>query len=115
MTDLVQLKADFEKAYEVLKSASSEYAKTSLALEKAKREYEVEKGKALLDGNIEGKNAEIREADARRFLMEYFVKLAETEDAFSNAKSAFAIAATHKEELEIYLRIAELEHGIRKE
>jgi len=109
MTDLEKLKADFEKVYKDLKSASSLYAKASFELDKAKRKYEEQKGEALLDENITGKNAEIREAEARRLLPGTVIKLAECEDAFNNAKAAFAMASTMKEELEAYLEIAKLE------
>jgi len=109
MVDLQKLKADFEEAYKDLKLASVQYAKASLALDRAKRKYEEQKGEALLDENIKGKNAEIREAEARRLLTGTVIKLAECEDAFSNAKAAFAMASTRKDELEAYLEIAKLE------
>ena len=107
--DLESLRADFKDAYEALKSASSQYAQASLALDKTKREFEAAKGILLVDGTLNGKNQETREAQANQILVSETIKLAEAEDAFSKAKSAFALASTRKDELEVYLKIAELE------
>lgn len=107
--DLAVLKANFNEAYEVLRNASKQYGETSLALEQAKRKLESAKGTLLVDGTLTGKNQETREAQASQILLAETIKLAEAEDAFQNAKSDFALASLRKEELETYLRIAELE------
>lgn len=106
---LAELGKNFKSAYSVLKNASKELTRSAIELEKAKREYAKQKGYLHLTGKLDGKNAEIRDAQAADLLIPETIMLVQCEESHNVAKGNFALAKTVIDELEIYLRIAELE------
>lgn len=69
---------------------------------------EEQKAQAQVGGVFDGKNAEIREAQAREHLQPQFLKLSLAENAERKARRDFDLASIEVDTVKTLLRIAEL-------
>jgi hypothetical protein len=83
------------------------FTATEAAIE-AKNDLETAKYQALTGGVIDGKNAEIREAQLRTHLDADYSKLSETESAERKARYNYDLASIEVDTVKTLLRIAEL-------
>ena len=84
------------------------FTATEAAIE-AKINLETAKYQALTGGVIDGKNAEIREAQLRAHLDADYSKLSEIEKAERRARHDFDLASVEVDTVKTLLRIAELQ------
>ena len=75
----------------------------------AKADLENAKYQALIGGVIDGKNAEIREAQLKSHLEAYYAKLELAEKAERGARHGFEMASIEVDTVKTLLRIAELQ------
>jgi hypothetical protein len=69
---------------------------------------EQQRSDATTSGKFDGKNAEIREAQAREFLQDQYLKLSLAENAERKARHDFDKASIEVDTVKTLLRIAEL-------
>jgi len=73
-----------------------------------KADFETQKADLSLSGKLDGKNAELREAQARTFLMDAFEAVAIVERSERGARYRFDKASIDVDTVKTLLRIAEL-------
>lgn len=81
--------------------------KTKLDLERAKRLLEEKKLKALLEGKIDGKNAEVREALTRELFSQEYQEIESLEEKYNKAKFDYDVANLTLDEMKFLLRLLE--------
>lgn len=91
-----------------LTSARAELFSSAEAVIEAKAELETARTQAYLGGVFDGKNAEIRDAQARQHLEANFAKLEEAEKRERSSKHLFDRASIEVDTVKTLLRIAEL-------
>ncbi len=84
------------------------FAQTENAIT-AKAELENAKYQALIGGVIDGKNAEIREAQLKQHLQAEYPKLEQAEKQERGARHGFEMASIEVDTVKTLLRIAELQ------
>lgn len=80
------------QALQELRTAIQEHAEAAIARLRAKEALEEALARAIVEGQIQGRNEEERKARARSVLADYYQKLAEAEEALIWAKAQLDIA-----------------------
>lgn len=91
-----------------LTSARDKLFTSAEAVIEAKAELETARTQAYLGGVFDGKNAEIRDAQARQHLESNFAKLEQAEKQERNSRKLFDCASIDVDTVKTLLRIAEL-------
>ena len=96
-------------AYGLLSSATSEYHEATEQAIMARSALERAKLGGLASGAIEGKNAELREASARKQLAGLYAELETAEKEERSARLWLDLARLGVEEIRALLRLAEIQ------
>ena len=96
------------KAFDNIKGARIELFDAVEKSIEAKTNLEADKAAALSSGKFDGKNAEIREAQAREFLKNRYNDLETMEARERSARYNFDLASLDVDTVKTLLRIAEL-------
>lgn len=99
----------FVKSYETLKlalAAAQELAETAGT---ARRRFLIARDQLLIGGELDGKNADVREAQLRQKLFPEWAEVEALEAAARNGKAAVEVARLDVEALRVQLRLMELE------
>ncbi len=103
MTELEQ--RGVRQAFERYRKALEEALEATLERARAKDALEARVAQGLLSGEIQGKNAEEREAKARVTYADLYQALAEAEERYQRAKAALEIARSYTEEMSLLARL----------
>jgi hypothetical protein len=109
--ELKELSNSIEKAYDELIMATHKYRDLALLVNKKQNEIDVEKAKLLESGVINGKNAEIREAQVRLELYEQFEQIELIRVHEDGARMNMEFARLEVEKLRALLRVEEVIAG----
>lgn len=102
---MVGLENEVKQAFERYRKALEEALEAALERSRAKEALEARVAQGLLSGEIQGKNAEEREAKARALYADLYRALAEAEERYQKAKTALEIARSHTEEVSLLVRL----------
>lgn len=99
------LEAEVREAFSRYRKALEEALEASLERIRVKETLENRVAQGLLSGEIQGKNAEEREARARTLYTELYEALTLAEEKYQKAKTALEIARAYTEEVSVLARI----------
>ena len=105
------LEAEVREAFSRYRKALEEALEASLERARAKEALEARVAQGLLSGEVQGKNAEEREAKARTLYADLYRALAEAEEKYQRAKTALEVARSYTEEVSLLVRLAS--EGVR--
>lgn len=94
-----------QDAFRTYRQAIVAHLEAALARARAKEALEVAVAQALLSGEIQGKNAEEREARARALFSHLFEALARAEEDLLRAKAALEAAKSAVEEVQLLAQL----------
>lgn len=102
---MTELENEVRQAFERYRKALEEALEASLERARAKEALEARVAQGLLSGEIQGKNAEEREAKARVTYADLYQALAEAEERYQRAKTALEMARSYTEEMSLLARL----------
>ena len=102
---MTELENEVRQAFERYRKALEEALEATLERARAKEALEARIAQGLLSGEIQGKNAEEREAKARALYADLYQALAEAEERYQRAKTALEMARSYTEEMSLLARL----------
>ncbi len=102
---MTELENEVRQAFERYRKALEEALEAALERTRAKEALEARVAQGLLSGEIQGKNAEEREAKARVTYADLYQALAEAEERYQRTKTALEIARSYTEEMSLLARL----------
>ncbi|GAA6762569.1 MULTISPECIES: hypothetical protein [Thermus] len=102
---MTKLENEVRQAFERYRKALEEALEATLERARAKEALEARIAQGLLSGEIQGKNAEEREAKARALYADLYQALAEAEERYQRAKTALEMARSYTEEMSLLARL----------
>ena len=102
---MVGLENEVKRAFERYRKALEEALEATLERTRAKEALEARVAQGLLSGEVQGKNAEEREAKARLTYADLYRALAEAEEKYQRAKTALEVARSYTEEVGLLVRL----------
>jgi len=102
---MTELENEVRQAFERYRKALEEALEVTLERTRAKEALEARVAQGLLSGEIQGKNAEEREAKARALYADLYQALAEAEERYQRAKTALEMARSYTEEVGLLARL----------
>jgi hypothetical protein len=94
---------DLEEILEGIEEALDEQADAQIARDRYREALEAVRSQAVLEGRIQGKNAEEREAHARSLLAEHYQNLRLAEERLTRAKAQAEVARSRFEMVQALL------------
>ncbi len=108
---MLRLENEVRQVFEAYRKALEEALEATLERARAKDALEEAVARGLLSGEVQGKNAEEREARARGLYPDLYQALAEAEERYQRAKTALEVARTYTEEVSLLVRL--VSEGVR--
>lgn len=102
---MTELENEVRQAFERYRKTLEEALEATLERTRAKEALEARVAQGLLSGEIQGKNAEEREAKARALYADLYQALAEAEERYQRAKTALEMARAYTEEVGLLARL----------
>ncbi|GLV48781.1 hypothetical protein TJA_18840 [Thermus sp. LT1-2-5] len=103
---MLRLENEVRQVFEAYRKALEQALEATLERTRAKEALETRIAQGLLSGEVQGKNAEEREAKARTLYADLYRALAEAEERYQRAKTALEVARTYTEEVSLLVRLA---------
>ncbi len=108
---MVGLENEVKRAFERYRKALEEALEATLERTRAKEALEARVAQGLVSGEVQGRNAEEREAKARTLYADLYRALAEAEERYQRAKTALEVARAYTEEVSLLVRL--VSEGVR--
>lgn len=108
---MLRLENEVRQVFEAYRKALERALEATLERAQAKEALEARIAQGLLSGEVQGKNAEEREAKARALYAELYRALAEAEERYQRAKAELEIARAYTEEVGLLVRL--VSEGVR--
>lgn len=114
MLELEKLYEKIEEAYTALELATKDYEDILINIAELQAEIEVKKSGLYNDGKIDGKNAQIREAQLNQYLEKEYEELHRLEQGKAHYFTSRRMAEIRVEKYRALLRIHELTQVVEK-